>query len=80
MGEIMDPLIVPSFEEGRRAEERGERGGLTTPSAPSKVATRHFLDGAATPPRRRGLRRNPTFLPELSNRLSRALVMVYTNE
>ncbi len=23
---------------------------LTTPSAPSKVASRHFLDGASTPP------------------------------
>src|SRR5436853_504381 len=29
-------LVVPSFEEGRRAEERGERGGLTTSAAPFK--------------------------------------------
>src|SRR5207247_8407889 len=29
----------------------------TTPSAPSKVASQHFLDGAATPPQlRRGIR------------------------
>src|SRR6266850_7615879 len=28
--------------------------GLTTPSAPSKVASQHFFEGAATPPLRGG--------------------------
>jgi len=31
----------------RRADVFAE---LTTPAAPSKVASRHFLDGASTPP------------------------------
>ena len=50
-----------------RSFERRGRGGWfkqplifwtnTTPSAPSKVASQHFLDGAATPPQlRRGIR------------------------
>ena len=34
----------------------------TTPSAPSKVASRHFLDGAATPPNLGGELRAPATL------------------
>src|SRR5438093_11484624 len=48
---LFDPRSEPKKKEGFASIYKvASQHGSTTPSAPAKEASRHFIDGAATPP------------------------------